>query len=51
MDPELVGVHPPPQISFSKSFDGFCPIGPCIVSAEVRLKSLHNLESRVLISL
>ena len=35
MDPELVGVHPPPQMSFSKSFDQFCPMGPCIVSKKV----------------
>ncbi|KIM92924.1 hypothetical protein OIDMADRAFT_184944 [Oidiodendron maius Zn] len=32
-DPALVGVKPPPQASFSKSFDKFCPLGPCIVSA------------------
>lgn len=35
MDPELIGTHPPPQISFSKAFDTFCPIGPMIVSAKV----------------
>ncbi|KAJ5620146.1 hypothetical protein N7510_004130 [Penicillium lagena] len=35
MDPELVGTRPPPQMSFSKSFDGFCPVGPCIVSTKV----------------
>lgn len=35
MDPELIGTHPPPQISFSKAFDTFCPIGPMIVSARV----------------
>jgi 2-keto-4-pentenoate hydratase/2-oxohepta-3-ene-1,7-dioic acid hydratase in catechol pathway len=35
MDPELVGTHPPPQMSFSKAFDTFCPIGPCIVAAHV----------------
>ena len=35
MDPELIGTRPPPQISFSKTFDTFCPMGPCITSAEV----------------
>jgi 2-keto-4-pentenoate hydratase/2-oxohepta-3-ene-1,7-dioic acid hydratase in catechol pathway len=35
MDPELIGTTPPPQISFSKTFDTFCPMGPCITSAAV----------------
>lgn len=39
MDPELIGTHPPPQISFSKTFDTFCPIGPCIVAAHVSFSS------------
>lgn len=33
LDPKLSGQQP--QMSFSKSFDGFLPLGPCIVSAEV----------------
>ncbi|OAP59666.1 hypothetical protein AYL99_06964 [Fonsecaea erecta] len=33
LDPELAGAQP--QMSFSKSFDGFLPMGPCVVSAEV----------------
>ena len=36
MDPKLVGTFPPPQMSFGKSFDTFAPIGPCIVSAQVK---------------
>ncbi|KIX97185.1 uncharacterized protein Z520_07299 [Fonsecaea multimorphosa CBS 102226] len=32
LDPALAGAQP--QMSFSKSFDGFLPLGPCIVSAE-----------------
>ncbi|KAH8703391.1 hypothetical protein BGW36DRAFT_288829 [Talaromyces proteolyticus] len=35
MDPDLVGTSPPPQMSFSKSFDGFCPVGPCVVSSKI----------------
>ncbi|KAH8799760.1 hypothetical protein F5884DRAFT_686359 [Xylogone sp. PMI_703] len=31
-DPDLVGTSPPPQMSFSKSFDTFAPMGPCITS-------------------
>src|SRR5882757_5076532 len=38
MDPALVGTFPPPQMTYGKSFDGFCPLGPCIVSADVRVK-------------
>lgn len=26
---------PPPQAGFSKAFDSFCPIGPCITAAHV----------------
>ena len=37
MDPALVGTVPPPQMSFAKSFDGFCPVGPCIVSSKVSI--------------
>ncbi|OQV07207.1 hypothetical protein CLAIMM_11673 [Cladophialophora immunda] len=32
LDPDLAGAQP--QMSFSKSFDGFLPMGPCIVNAE-----------------
>ena len=42
MDPDLVGSFPPPQVAFGKSFDGFAPLGPCIVSTEVSdLKDAH----------
>ncbi|OAP55013.1 hypothetical protein AYL99_10713 [Fonsecaea erecta] len=34
-DPDLVGTWPPPQMTFAKSFDGFCPMGPCIASTKV----------------
>lgn len=44
MDPEFVGVHPPPQMSFSKSFDQFCPLGPCIVSAKVNNAFLFRTQ-------
>ncbi|OAP56445.1 hypothetical protein AYL99_09624 [Fonsecaea erecta] len=45
MDPDLVGTFPPPQMTYGKSFDGFCPVGPCIVSADV-LKDPHTLALR-----
>ena len=45
MDPALIGTHPPPQISFSKAFDTFCPIGPCITSANVWRMSSRLSES------
>ncbi|OQU99448.1 hypothetical protein CLAIMM_05079 [Cladophialophora immunda] len=45
MDPTLVGTFPPPQMTYGKSFDGFCPVGPCIVSADV-LKDPHALALR-----
>lgn len=35
MDPELVGTFPPPQVTYGKSFDGFAPLGPCIVSSNI----------------
>ncbi|KAH8703388.1 hypothetical protein BGW36DRAFT_393742 [Talaromyces proteolyticus] len=41
-DPKIWGISSPPQASFSKSFDGFCPIGPCIVSSQC-LKNPHDL--------
>ncbi|OAL36451.1 hypothetical protein AYO20_04347 [Fonsecaea nubica] len=45
MDPNLVGTFPPPQMTYGKSFDGFCPVGPCIVSADI-LKDPHALALR-----
>lgn len=44
LDPELASHQP--QMSFSKSFDGFLPMGPCIASAEVR-SSLYFHASTV----
>lgn len=35
LDPELLDKFPPPQVVFGKSFDGFCPVGPAIISAQV----------------
>lgn len=37
MDPDLVGKFPPPQVTYGKSFDGFAPLGPCIVSSDVSM--------------
>jgi 2-keto-4-pentenoate hydratase/2-oxohepta-3-ene-1,7-dioic acid hydratase in catechol pathway len=37
MDSDLVGTFPPPQMTYGKSFDGFVPLGPCIVSRNVRV--------------
>ncbi|KAL6241691.1 hypothetical protein RBB50_011473 [Rhinocladiella similis] len=46
LDPKLSSHQP--QMSFSKSFDGFLPLGPCIVSAEL-IKDPHSLtlETRI----
>jgi hypothetical protein len=43
MDPDLVGTFPPPQMTYGKSFDGFVPLGPCIVSRNVRVLCLHPI--------
>lgn len=39
VDPDLVGTFPPPQMTYGKSFDGFLPLGPCIVSSSVCYRS------------
>lgn len=40
-----------PQMSFSKSFDGFLPMGPCIVSAEVRsISNFTGLQSLAILA-
>ncbi|EXJ74311.1 uncharacterized protein A1O5_02607 [Cladophialophora psammophila CBS 110553] len=43
MDPDLVGTFPPPQMTYGKSFDGFVPLGPGIVSTNV-IKDPHTLS-------
>ncbi|KAJ9612956.1 hypothetical protein H2200_002897 [Cladophialophora chaetospira] len=49
LDPELLDKFPPPQVVFGKSFDGFCPIGPAIISTRT-LKDPHVVSLRTLVN-